>query len=58
MKPVFEIFRDRRGEWRFRLRARNGKIIASSEGYSHRRNVLKGVNAVQSCVDDADVIYV
>ncbi|MEE9265033.1 MAG: DUF1508 domain-containing protein, partial [Vicinamibacteria bacterium] len=33
MAGQFEIFKDRRGEFRFRLRASNGEIVLASEGY-------------------------
>lgn len=37
-----ELFRDRRGCWRWRLRSiRNGQILASSEAYASKRNALK-----------------
>lgn len=33
----YEIYKDKRGEWRWRLKAANGKILAvSSEGYNHK----------------------
>ena len=31
--PKFEVYLDKAGEFRFRLKARNGEIIATSEGY-------------------------
>ncbi len=43
-QPHFELYRDRRGEWRWRFRAGNGKIIAvSSEGYVHRYDADRGM---------------
>lgn len=45
--PKFEIFRDRRGEFRFRLRARNGEIIAASEGYALKSGCLNGIESVR-----------
>ena len=45
--PRFEIYQDRAGEFRFRLRARNGKVIASSEGYSGKAGCLAGVESVR-----------
>ncbi len=36
MSAKFEIFRDRAGEYRFRLKAPNGGIIAVGEGYAGR----------------------
>ena len=32
--PKFEVYQDKAGEYRFRLKARNGEIIAVSEGYN------------------------
>ena len=57
MIPIFNIFQDQKGEWRFRLRARNGKIIASSEGYTSRRGCENGIRSVQECAPDAVIIY-
>ena len=42
----FRLFKDRKGEWRFNLRSKNGKIIAVSEGYSSKRNVERAMEAV------------
>lgn len=43
----FEVYKDKRKEWRFRLRAKNGKIICSSEGYKSKQSCLKGIRAVR-----------
>ena len=32
----FEVYRDEQGQWRWRLRATNHRIIASGEGYKNR----------------------
>ena len=38
----FHIYQDARGEWRWRLKARNGRIVADSgEGYVTRGNALR-----------------
>ena len=57
MIPRFEVFKDRKGEWRFRLRARNGKIIAVGESYVSRRNAILGIESIQDCVPDAIILY-
>ncbi len=57
MIPQFEIFQDRKKQWRFRLRARNGKIIASSEAYVSRRNAVLGIESVQDCAPEAVILY-
>jgi len=45
--PRFEMFRDKTGQFRFRLRARNGQVIAVSEGYATRAGCEKGIQSVQ-----------
>lgn len=44
----FEVYRDRSGEWRWRLVHRNGNIIADGgEGYSSKQSAIKGLRSVQ-----------
>ena len=48
MAATFELYRDRAGEYRWRLRHQNGNIIADSgEGYSSRANAENGVQSVK-----------
>jgi len=49
--PRYEIYEDSRKEWRFRLKAPNGEIIASSEGYSSKQNAKKGIRAIKKYAD-------
>ena len=44
--PKFQLFSDRAGLYRFRLRCRNGKIVAISEGYTTKVACLAGVESV------------
>ena len=53
--PRFEIYRDRAGEYRFRLLARNGKIVAASEGYVTHQGCLEGIASVRKNGPDASV---
>ena len=46
--PRFEMYLDRAGEYRFRLKARNGKIIGISEGYSAKAGCLGGIESVKN----------
>lgn len=57
MIPRFEIFLDKKKQWRFRLKARNGKIIAVSEAYVTKRSAEIGIEAVQDCAPDAIILY-
>ncbi len=47
----FEVFRDRKGEFRFRLRAGNAEIILASEAYKDRAGALAGIEAVKKNSD-------
>lgn len=51
----FEIFKATNGEYYFRLKAENGEIIASSEGYSSKQGALNGVAAVRRCAPIAQL---
>ena len=52
----FEVFRDRDEEWRWRLRHRNGNIIATSgEGYTRKHNAWKGLQSVMKNAPEAEV---
>ena len=52
--PKFEMFRDRAGLFRFRLKARNGKIIGVSEAYSAKSGCLNGIESVKINAPGAD----
>lgn len=48
----FQIYKDSAGQWRWRLRAANGEIIAiSSESYVQKADCQHGVKLVKSCGD-------
>ena len=48
--PKFEVYQDRSGQFRFRLRARNGGIIAVSESYTAKSACMDGIAAVRAHV--------
>ena len=45
--PKFEIYTDKAGEFRFRLKASNGEIIAASEGYTQKSGCENGIESVK-----------
>jgi len=53
--PKFEVYKDKKGEFRFRLKAKNGQIIATGEGYSKLDSCLKGVASVQKNAKDGKI---
>lgn len=46
-QPQFEIYKDQVGKFRWRLRAPNGEIIASSEAYESKAGCEKGIASVK-----------
>jgi len=52
---TFEIYEDARGEFRFRLKAGNGEVVATGEGYASKDGVIKGTEAVQRAADGASI---
>ncbi len=54
--PKFEVYEDKAGEFRFRLKARNGEIIATSEGYAAKASCLNGIESVRKNAVDAAVV--
>lgn len=53
--PKFEMYTDKAGEFRFRLKARNGEIIAVSEGYKAKAGCLNGIESVKKNAPEAEV---
>ncbi len=54
--PKFEIYSDKAGEFRFRLKAKNGQVIAVSEGYTAKANCKNGIESVKKNCVNAPVI--
>ncbi len=54
--PKFEMYKDKAGEFRFRLKATNGQIIAVSEGYTTMNNCVKGIESVRKNAVDAAIV--
>ena len=55
MAGKFELYKDKGGKFRFRLKASNGEIIASSEGYSSKASAKNGIASVQKNAPTAKV---
>lgn len=45
--PKFEVYADKAGKFRFRLKAKNGQIIAVGEAYETKKAALAGVASVK-----------
>lgn len=54
--PKYELYADKAGEFRFRLKAANGQIIGKSEGYVRKDSALNGVASIGKNAPDAEVV--
>ena len=54
--PKFEVYTDKAGEFRFRLKATNGQIIATGEGYKSKSGCMNGIESVKKNAPEADVV--
>lgn len=53
MAAKFEIYKDKAGEFRFRLKAGNGENILASEGYKSKASCKNGIDSVKKNAQDA-----
>ena len=56
--PKYELYVDKAGEYRFRLKARNGEIIATGEGYKKKASCLNGIDSIKRNAPDAEIVVV
>ena len=52
----FEVYKDDRGYYRFRLKAKNGQVLAVSEAYSRKASCLKGAASVVRNSAGAEIV--
>ncbi len=53
--PKFEIYADKKGEIRFRLKAANGEIIATGEGYKAKSGCKNGIESIKKNAPEAEI---
>ena len=54
--PKYEMYTDKKGEYRFRLKAANGQIVAVGEGYKAEKSCLNGMESIKKNAPDAPVV--
>ena len=54
--PKFEVYKDKAGEFRFRLKATNGQIIAIGEGYKALNSCKKGIESIKKNAPGAAIV--
>ena len=55
MAGTFELYQDKAGKFRFRLKASTGQVIASGEAYESKAAAQAGIASVQKNAPDATV---
>ena len=53
MAGKFELYTDKAGKFRFRLKASNGQVIAASEAYNTKKSAENGIASVRKNAPDA-----
>lgn len=56
MSAKFEIYKDKSGKFRFRLKAKNGQIIAQGEAYETLAKCKNGIKSIKENAADAEVV--
>ncbi len=56
MAAKFEVFKGKGGDFRFRLKAANGKVVASGQGYKSKDACLKGIESIKKNAKGAAVV--
>jgi uncharacterized protein YegP (UPF0339 family) len=55
MAGTFEIYKDKAGEFRFRLKATNGQVIVTVGGYKTKASAIEGIESVQKNAPGAKI---
>lgn len=58
MAGTFELYQDKAGKYRFRLKASNGQVVAASQAYESKASALNGIESVKSSSVDAPTVEV
>jgi uncharacterized protein YegP (UPF0339 family) len=53
---AFEVYEDKNGGFRFRLKAANGEIIGQGESYNARSGCMKGIESVKNNAADSKTV--
>jgi hypothetical protein len=52
----FEVYEDKKGGFRFRLKASNGEIIGQGESYSAKSGCMNGIESVKKNAGDSKIV--
>ena len=55
--PKWELYKDKKGEFRFRLKAMNGDVMFTSEkGYASRTSAKNGIETVRKNCEPSEIV--
>ena len=54
--PKFELYKDKKGEFRFRLKAGNGEIILTGESYKSKDGCKNGIASIRKNAVDSPIV--
>jgi uncharacterized protein YegP (UPF0339 family) len=55
MAAKFEVYQDKAGKYRWRLKSSNGQIVATGEAYETKTAAINGTESVVRAADGATV---
>jgi uncharacterized protein YegP (UPF0339 family) len=55
MAGKFELYEDKSGGFRFRLKAGNGEVIAVSESYKTKAGAINGIESIKTNAPGANL---
>lgn len=55
MAGKFQVYKDKKGEFRFRLLASNGQVIATGQGYATKKSCLAGIESIKKNAPTAEI---
>jgi uncharacterized protein YegP (UPF0339 family) len=56
MPAKFEIYKDKKGGFRFRLKAANNQVIATGEAYTRKASCMNGIESIKKNSPKAEIV--
>jgi len=56
MAGKFEVYKDKAGKYRFRLKAGNGEVIAQGEAYESKDGCMNGIDSIKKNAPEAEIV--
>jgi uncharacterized protein YegP (UPF0339 family) len=56
MPAKFEVYKDKKGQFRFRLKAANNQVIATGEAYTKKASCMNGIESIKKNAPKAEIV--